>query len=209
MASYELTIRLNPEDTHTINAAKQKIVIVKEVAVNSDSDSDASKVAWLSFSPFENNVITWQTQYGIYASTIEIQAGAKILKSSSVNPASSGVIYPFETGAFDTPYGDAGQNNYGIENKYDTLFTFGMAQSATVNGSLFDAHPLNAITVLSQEQAIFTPIEKLSIFLNAKFNNGVILSSVSNKALDLDLTSTPSRVIHYDKEQGKFIQGDL
>ena len=77
------------------------------------------------------------------------------------------------------------------------------------DSNIFDTFPLNAVTVLSQEQAIFTPIEKISVFLNGKFNNGVIISSVSNKALDLDLTSTPSAVIHYDKDQGKFVNGDL
>jgi hypothetical protein len=209
MASYKLTIRLKTEDVHTINRVNQKIIIVKEVGVDSDTNSNGSKVSWISFSPFENNEITWETEYGIYSSTIQIEAGAKILKTSSVNPASSGLIYPFETGAFDSPSGDAGSNNYGIENKYHEDFTFGMAQSAIVNGNKFDAAPLNAVTVLSQEQAIFTPIEKVSVFLNGKFNNGVIIASVSNKALDLDLTSTPSVVIHYDKEQGKFVNGDL
>ena len=202
MASYKLTITLNAQDVHSINAAKQKIIIVKEVAVNSDSDAEASQVAWLSFSPFEYNEITWEAEYGIYASTTQHQAGANILKSSSIHPASSGVIYPFETGAFDKHSGVVGINNYGIENRHDEDFTFGMAQSAKVNGTTYHAAPLNAVTVLSQEQAIFTPIEKLSIFLNGKFDNGVIISSVRNKALKVDLTSTPFLAINYDKENG-------
>ena len=204
MAAYNLTIQLSNEDVHTINAAQQKIVIVKQVG-----GSSGSPVAWVTFSPFENNLVSWEQEYGVYASTTQVQAGATIQKTSAVNPATSGVIYPFETGSFGDPTGNAGTNNYGVENEYSQQFTFGMAQSVTANGSKYDAAALNAVPVLSNEQAIFTPIEIVSVFLHAQFNNGVIISNITSNALDVDLTSEPSVTIHYDSSQGKFIMGAL
>lgn len=204
MAEYNLTIQLSNDDVHTINAAQQQIVIVKKVG-----GSSGSQVAWVTFSPFENNTVTWEEEYGVYASTTQVQEGATIIKTSAVNPATSGVIYPFETGSFSSPSGNAGTNNYGVENEYSQQFSFGMAQSVTANGSKFNAAPLNAVPVLSNEKAIFTPIEIVSVFLHAKFNNGVIITNITNNALEVDLTSNPSVTIHYDKSQGKFIMGAL
>lgn len=204
MSKYELTIQFTTDDVHEINAVQQKVIIVKEVGGTS-----GSPVAWVSFSPFEKNVVQWEEEYGIYASTTEVQDSATIIKTSAVNPATSGVFYPFETGAFGTPTGDAGKNNYGIENKYSQQFTFGMAQSVTANGSKFNASPLNAAQVLSQEKAKFKPIEKVQVFLQANFNNGVIITSITSNVLEVDLTSNPNVIIHYDKTQGKFILGSL
>jgi hypothetical protein len=84
-----------------------------------------------------------------------------------------------------------------------------MAQSVTANGSKFNASPLNAAPVLSHEKAKFTPIEKVQVFLHAQFNNGVIITDITSNVLDVDLTSNPTVIIHYDKAQGKFILGSL
>ena len=119
--------------------------------------------------PFENNIITWSKEYGVYASFTEILSGASIQKVSAVNPATSGVCYPFETGSFDDPAGDAGKNMYGIDNQTAMQLTFGMAQSVKANGSKFDASPLNAVPVLGHQKATFKPIEKLQVFLHAHF----------------------------------------
>jgi hypothetical protein len=204
MSKYELTIQLATDDVHQINGVNQKVIIVKEVGGTS-----GSQVAWVSFSPFETNVVQWEEEYGIYASSIEVQESATIIKTSAVNPATSGVFYPFETGAFGAPTGDAGENNYGIENKYSQQFTFGMAQSVTANGSKFNASPLNAVQVLSQQKVQFKPIEKVQLFLQGNYNNGVIIASIASKGLEVDLTSNPNVIIHYDKTQGKFILGPL
>ena len=119
-------------------------------------------------------------------------------------------IYPFETGACAYPSSiDAGVNNYGIENKYSQQFTFGMAQSVTVNGNKFDAAPLNSVTVLSKQTAIFNPIEKVTVFLHSKFSNGMIIIDISGKSLEVDLTSKSSVAIHYDQGSGKFVMGEL
>lgn len=204
MSQFQLNIQFTTADVHQINAVNQKVVLVKEVG-----GASGSTVAWITFSPFENNQISWEEEYGVYASTSSVEAGAEIIKTSAVNPAADAVIYPFETGAFDSPTGNIGANNYAIENETSQTLTFGLAQSVTANGSIFAANPLNAVQVLTNEQAKFTPIEKVKVFLHGEFNNGVIITNITSSALELDLTVNPSMTIHYDSTQGRFMLGAL
>lgn len=205
MSSYELDIQFTASDTQQINNNKQKLTIVKEVGGTS-----GSMVVWLAISPYQSNTITWDENYGVYASTSLVEAGATIVKTSFVNPASSGVTYPFENGAFDAAKGDlTDPNSYGIENDTTGVLTFGLAQSVTANGTPFDTNPLNAVSVLTSESAIFTPIEKLQVFLHAVYNNGVVISDVDSPALTVDLTGTTKVIIHYDGTSGHFMVGPL
>lgn len=200
MSSYELIVQIDSADVKEINAAKQVVTIVKEVG-----GSSGEPVAWVAFSPFENNDVSWEEQYGVYASTSQVENGATITKTSAVNPATSEVSYPFQNGTFGSPIPGGPANSYGIANQYSQQFTFGMAQSVTANGSKFDASPLNAVPVLSNEDATFTPIEKIKVFLHAHFNNGVIITNITSKALEVDLTNSPKVTIKYDKASGKFV----
>lgn len=206
MSDFELNIQFRSEDVRLIQQADQKVTLLKEVA-----GSSGQPVTWVTFNPFEGNTVNWTLDFGLYASNTLIQNGATIDKRSTVDPASSGVLYPFADGTFDNPTGDAGVNNYGIQNHYDTAqqLTFGVAQSVTANGTAFEANPLNAVPVLFNQEAIFTPIEKVTIFLQGKFDNGVILTEVQGGALTVDLTNNPSQAVHYDAAKGKFLAGPL
>ena len=205
MASFELTVQFAANDVQQVNAAEQQVTIVKEVGGNA-----GSSVVWIALSPFENNQIDWEEEYGLYASTTSVQNGATITKSAAVNPASSGVIYPFESGAFSSPQGSlSSPNDYGVKNLSPSGLTFGLAQSVTVNSDPFEANPLNAVTVLTQQQATFTAIEKLSVFLHSQFNNGVVISDILGPPLQVDFTHDPIQTIHYDPTQGKFVLGPL
>ncbi|KDM90239.1 hypothetical protein [Photobacterium galatheae] len=200
MSSYNLNINIDSNDVRIINQSQQKIVLVKTVG-----GSSGSKVAWVTFSPFEHNEVSWTEQYGVYASSTQVQNGAEIYKTSAVNPATSEVVYPFENGTFGSPQSGGQTNSYGISNQYSQGFTFGLAQSVTANGNVYDASPLNAVPVLSKQNAIFTPVEKLEVYLQANFNNGVVISQVSSSALALDFTNNSNITIRYDATLGKFV----
>ena len=205
MADYELKIEINPEDVQQINGAKQKVTITKEV-----SGGTSVPVAWVAFEPLSDNELTWEQKYGVYASTTEIQNGAKIVKGSAVNPATSGVYHPFELGAFSGPYGTTSRpNEYGIENRASDQLTFGLAQSVTANGNPFEANPLNAVPVLTRQTATFLAKEKLRVFLHGAFDNGVVISEVQGMGLEVDLTTDPIQTIHYSKSKGGFLLGSL
>ena len=48
---------------------------------------EKKSVAWLTFRPFEFNLLTWETTYGVYASTTEVKSGTRINRSATANPA--------------------------------------------------------------------------------------------------------------------------
>ncbi len=202
MSNYELIIKIEPEDVEQIQQAGQEVGIVKKVINGSSGES----VIWVSFKPFEYNEVKWETQYGIYASTTEIKNGATIFKSSAENPVKTDFYYPFEYGRFKSPTRNIGdRNQYGIENNYSEKLTFGMAQSVTANGNKFEARPLNAVTVLRQETAVFTPIEIVKVFLHGEFDNGVIISEVKSNALEVNLTKNPIRTIAFNSATSSFV----
>jgi hypothetical protein len=200
MSTYKLTINLETQDVKDINVAQQRITMVKKVG-----GSSGSKVAWVSFNPFEHNEVTWDAKYGIYASSTTVQNGSEIYKTSAVNPAICELSYPFENGTFSAPVSGDTPNAYGIKNQYSQQFTFGLAQSVTANGCKFDASPLNAVPVLSMQTSTFTPIEKIEVFLHSNFNNGVVISDITSKALELDFTNDQNITIRYDKTVGQFV----
>ncbi|MEH2237065.1 hypothetical protein [Nostoc sp.] len=201
MVNYQLNIRLATQDVRTINGAGQKVAIVKSVG-----NTSGTPVIWVGFAPFENNQVSWQNQYGVYASSTQVQSGATIFKTSAVNPASANTFYPFVNGTFNSPNPPGGgDNTYGISNNYSQQFTFGMAQSVTANGNTFDANPLNAVPVLSKQNAVFTPIEIVKVFLFGNFDNGVIISNITSNALIVDLTKDPNPTIKYDQSSGTFV----
>jgi hypothetical protein len=201
MSSYSLTIQFTGQDAQAINSANQQVVLVKSV-----SGTNGTPVAWVTFSPFENNVITWDDNYGVYASTTSVEGGALIVKSSTVNPATMNEIYPFESGAFDNPI-QGTVNTYGIKNLSPVTYTFGLAQSVTANSNSFDANPMNAAPVLPQETATFTPIETVQVFLGAQISNGAVITNITSGALTVELSNNPQAIIHYSA--GQFVQGGL
>jgi len=206
MSQYGLTIQFETADVHNINKECKKLTIVKKVGGQS-----GNQVAWITFNPFENNEVNWTEKYGVYASSTEVKAGATIAKISAVNPASDACLYPFETGAFNDPETGIDPNDYAVKNMYKDgkQFTFGLAQSVTANGSKFDASPLNAIAGFPSDKLIFTPIEVVSVFLHAHYDNGVIISNVDSEGLEVDLTDVPEQTIHYDHNSGLFVPGPL
>ncbi len=201
MAHYELTIQFDDSDVREINQNQHKVAIVKEV----EGSQKGKDVIWVAFSPFEFNEVKWDVDYGIYVSENEVQNGASIYKCSTVNPAKAELLYPCEWGTFGTPNSKLEEENtYGIKNQYSKKLTFGLAQSVTANGNKYTANPLNAVSVLSQETVIFTPYQKLKVFLHAEFDNGVVISDITSDALSVDLTKNSIQRIKYNKQMGTF-----
>lgn len=200
MSKYKLNINILSTNVREINMAMQKITLVKSVGKGA-----GTPVAWVTFSPFETNIITWETEYGVYASSTTVQNGAQIQRTSLVGTAVTGTLNPFEEGTFRSPISGGKANAYSIVNKFGKQFTFGLTQTVHVNGEQFAGSPLNAVTALNQQTAIFEPVEKVAIFLEAQFNNGVVISDILSNGLTLDFTHTPELTIRYDESVGQFI----
>lgn len=200
---YQLNIAIDNAGLHQIYAAGQAVTIVKSV-VTSPLASGNLPIGWINFQPLEENSITWMENYSIYATTTALNAGATIVQTSATAPGiQTGWMYTFKQGQFTGAAG-GGAKTFNMTNQQGGMFNFGLAQQAMVNNVPVNA-PLNAVPVLNNETASFTPEEKVSIFLSNSVNNGVVLSQVAGSALSVTLTSqSPAANIGFTDSNNTF-----
>lgn len=201
---YDLNVQISATDVVKIATAEQGVSLVKAVGAETET-----QIIWQHFRPLEFNTVQWQSIYGVYASSTQVVAGSVIVATSVVNPALPGTIYPFANGTFGAPTGEIPRNQYGVANRDSQSLTFGLVQGITGAGGNSPNAPINAVPLLTQETATFTPTEKLSIFLSAEFDNGAVVTDVESPALALDFTTETSQTVHYDGESGQFLPGPL
>lgn len=202
MPTYQLNIQVDASGLSTIAAAGQAITIVKSVG-------SGQPVSWVSFQPMENNTVTWTEVYSVYASSTKIQEGAKIVTLSTV-PAAGGNSYRLSGGKFETGEPTLAASSYGVANedsgvKIDGLqiATCGLYQGAVVNGQS-DSSPLNAVAVPYNENALFTPIERVQVFTSSTHSNGLVISTVASEALAVDFTTQLTQSIYYNDATNQF-----
>ena len=200
---YQLNIAIDQNGLNNIYAAGQAVTLVKSV-VSNPLVSGNLPIAWLNFQPLMQNQVTWIENYYIYATTTQLQAGATIKQSSVTTvPVQTGWDYTFKSGQFSGAQGGA-TGTYNMDNQQGSGFSFGLAQQAVVN-NVSTMAPLNAIPVLVNEGASFTPYETISVFLSASVDNGVVLSQVSSNALAVTLRSqNPSATIGFNDTNNTF-----
>ena len=184
---YQINLDIDDAGLSKIYGASQSVTLVKSVVSNPLATGNLP-IAWLSFQPLESNQIVWVENYFLYASTTVLQSGATInMTSQTGGPVQPGWMYSFAQGQFVSASGTG--STFNVDNNTSTgSFNFGLAQQATVN-NVSTLAPLNAQAVLYNEEASFTPIETISVFLSSYSNNGVVISQVASNALTVQLTS--------------------
>ena len=200
---YQLNIAIDNVGLNHIYGSNQAITIVKSVAA-SPLQAGNLPIAWIQFQPLQENQVTWIENYNIYSTITSLQAGATIVQTSVTNvPVQPGWTYTFQQGQFTGNQGGS-NNTFNLQNAQGGMFSFGLSQQAIVNNVPIMA-PLNAIPVLNNEGATFTPEETVSIFLSNVVNNGVVLSQVASNALVVTLSSqTPSASIGFTNTSNTF-----
>ncbi len=207
MPTYELDIAVDDTGLTQIAAAGQQVTIVKQVP-------GGELVAWILFTPLESNSITWTETYSVYASATNIEDGATIVTESTA-PAAGGSTYSFESGQFAAEVPGISDSDYAVvDNDADIvingveMITSGLYQGAVVNGNS-SSSPLNAVPVLYNETATFTPIETIQIFLSSYDNNGMVISEVASDALTVTYTTDLVQQIYFDDATNTFQMGSL
>ncbi|NYZ12810.1 hypothetical protein HL658_09625 [Azospirillum sp. RWY-5-1] len=205
MKSYSLILNFPHAAVDAINRAGQKVVLVKSVT------GGGGRTAWVTFAPFQQNVVIWSGQYGIYASTSQIETGAMITQCSIVDPAQTGVEYPFQHNTFQSAAvpdtWTVSPTQYATGNENGGALTFGLRQAASVNGTRVITGPVNAVSVLPGQHAIFQPHERICVFVESNVDNGAVVSTVSSNSTTIDLTTTTSQTATYNAATGTFVVG--
>ncbi|EGG14522.1 hypothetical protein DFA_12298 [Cavenderia fasciculata] len=202
MTTYSLKFAFSQAGLSALSSSQEKVCVVKSV------NGKVSNVVWLSIKPFLQNTITFNEAYGLYASNTQIQNGAKISRISNVASCSKGHQYPFLDAGYFGSANSSTVKGYGIINNYGEALTFGLTQTAIVNGKSVDSE-LNATTVLNNQMADYTPIVTLSIYVAASLNNGSVISDITGEPLTLTYTSGTEKIIHFDDTQNMFVEGEM
>ncbi|MES0492014.1 MAG: hypothetical protein ABUK01_18620 [Leptospirales bacterium] len=202
MVNYSLNIEFDNKGLGKIRAAGELVVITKTV----NSGGASAPVAWVTFQPSQQNAVKWSENYQIYASNSKVQNGAQIVEVSNVK-AAAGNSYPFlNSNSFGatTSSGDPAKYTIANQDMKKASLTFGLAQDATVNGTQ-SVNPINAVSLPSNQTAVFTPIETIQVFTMANIMGSTVIDRVNSNALTVDLTSAASQNIKYDDNLNCFV----
>src|ERR1700681_4464274 len=182
--AYTLTTTFTPSDLAVLYATGTNIVVAKP----SSGGNSVPNVAWIVFRPFPSNTMTWEEEYGIYCSTVAIQNGAVLSQmAQSEFPASLGKIYPMTaSGFFGSGQGAGALDSYTATNQYNNLppgpgyLTFGLFQSAVVNGTTLTGNAVSAAPVIYQSQAVMTPYTTVYIWTQSQVASNTVVTTVSS-----------------------------
>lgn len=204
MTSYSLSLAFDPTTLNTFAATGTKIVVAKP-----STDSSAPNVAWIVFNPLENNTITWEDSYGIYASNAEIQNGALLVQTSQVPfPATPGLIYDFTDAGVFTQGQTGGQPNvYSVRNEYSKkpYITIGLYQNANVNGNTVLANAVSAAGVIYKFTALIIPYTTVYVWAQSQVKSNTVVTNVSSPQTAVPLAANkPSASLQYNPPTGTF-----
>lgn len=199
--NYQLDIQISADAVRAINQAGQKVTLVKS------AQQKARQIAWVTFDPMQNNTVSWTEEYGLYATTTQLEEGAVIRQTANTTtPIQLNWVYTFAENVFD-----GGQRNKDADGAFYLTnadgkpnLSFGLTQTVNVQGTVVNA-PLNAVHVLNGQHASFTPIETVSIYLSDIEDNGVVISDIASDALVVELTSANNTAtIGFNAESSTF-----
>lgn len=206
--TYRIILMVDKDDLRTMVLAGVNITVSKAIAGSGPS------VAWQSVRPFEANQITWDEQYGLYASASGIFVGSTIAQISRFAPAVPERYYNFSAdGTFSGPFQgkDApALNAYRVFNKmpasnYPSL-TFGLTQKATVNGQVTNEVVVNAESIVSGSSSTFVPNPTAHVWLQPPVAPGTVVSEPATQVAVVTFgPDVYSQTLVYNRDAGMFV----
>jgi len=208
MQSNILSIQISSEDVIKILKCYQRVTILKKTF-----QPVGKQAVWCSITPFENNILSWSKEYGIFASV----GNNPSTEQSKVFPAVQGQCYPYKDGIFLDPVLHSKRNEYSVLNKDSKNINCGMTQSYQVNGAEYRGIPINSNVLFSNEKASFLVTELITVFLSTykqgeliqPFSGFISEDSIVGPRLNIDFTINNDQTIRYDNIKGQFVMGSL
>lgn len=116
-----------------------------------------TNVAWLTFSPMMQNTITWTEDYQIYVSTTQVQNGAVINLMDAINANPQHQYIWTGVNFMVQPAPSLGSTQFMITNNAAMPAphaTMGLSKQGNVNGMQTGYIPVNAMTVLANNNSL-------------------------------------------------------
>lgn len=204
-SSYQLKISLTSPQLEGLNHANSYIAVAKP------SEGGNPTVVWQSIRPNKAISMTWEEQYGIYASESRVSAGATIDSVSSTDGmAVKGKGYRLlPSGVFVGPEGELSPNSYHAKNLYsepNQSLIMGLYQPAEVGSTLIPGNPVSYAPVGRGAEAIMTPYTTLYVWTQSEVKSKTFLTEVvSAKTKVVFGGSVTSVELEYESEEGIFV----
>jgi hypothetical protein len=199
---YTLVIELGAAGLRHSAERRLRVVVAKP------SGASKPNVAWLAREPAERTTISWDDTYGLYAAVVPERDGLPLSVVAAVYPALDGAIHPFVGTAFGDPVseGRIPRGHYDVRNDEDELaMTFGLLQTATVDGQRSTPVPLNAVNVPAGFTADFTAVTRVYVWAEADVGGGTVVSQMPPDATEVAFDAAHgARRCRYDVESGTF-----
>jgi hypothetical protein len=204
MSTFNLKTAFTDEQLRNIYIAGVNVIVAKPTG------GENPNVAWQVFKPMQANTITWQEEYGIYASTSAVVNGARLNQLSSVPVgAIQNKLYTLESNAtISGPASGGHPNSYTLENKFDQkpYMTVGLFQDANVNGTEIAGNAISAVPVLLASTASMTPYTTVYIWLQASVISNTVVTNVTSPMTALKFGGGVDTIsVAYDSATGKFM----
>jgi len=205
--TFTLTMSFSATDLQNFKATGSNVVIAKPLT------DGVVNVAWIVFSPFPTNHVSWEENYDIYGSNAEITDHTALLVNAN-NPggfATAGTLYTMiPDGAITGPAAGGTPGAFSILNHYSNLpkghFTFGLRQAAMVNEAPHAATALSATAILLQSSAVLTPASVVYLWLQPNLKSNTVVTTVTGPQTQVTLTTAnPSANLSYDPGSGTFL----
>jgi hypothetical protein len=206
---FQLDLLIDSKALPVIRQAGMNIIVAK-----SSGDDTKPNVSWIVTDAFQDNRITWEETYGIYAAPHQtLEHGATISRLSDVFTAQDGAAYSFgELAVFSDPILDGGvaagsfQVNNDMPDPDYSVLTFGLEQSAVVRGKIISPAPLNAALVPASMEAVFTPYTTVWVWLQANVTSGMIITQITSKATSVTFGGDVTKQsLSFQADTGRFL----
>jgi hypothetical protein len=206
MSTFSISTGFTQQDLERFYASGTNVIVAKPTG------GSQPNVAWIVFRPLISNSLTWEENYGIYASNVDVQNGATLTQMSATPyPAVASMLYAMQaTGAITGPNSGGSPNAYSIINLYNNLpkgyLTMGLYQNANVDGTQIVGNAVSAAAVLYQSTATMTPMTTVYLWLQSQVVSNTVVTTVTSPMTRVTLSgSSPAAALVYNATTGTFI----
>lgn len=205
MTFFKLSIGIFYKELHLFSQADYKIFVAKTIA------GSRPTVAWQVFRPMRNNTISWEEEYGMYASSTPLQDGAKLRKTSETKiPAKAGKLYSLqENGAIENSDEDGKAHVFTLLNQFPTLqgsVVAGLCQNAQVNGTQIDGNAVSAMPVLYKNSIEMQPCPSVHLWISSRGEESSLAQPGTSTVTELSFEDGINEITSYfDIRTGKFL----
>lgn len=204
---FQLDTSFAQEDLSRFLASGSNVVVAKPAA------GGQPNVAWVVYRPLLANTMTWEENYGIYASNADIINGAKLNQLSRTDyPALPAMTYTLgPEGFFGPPTSGGSAGSYTAVNTYNNLpkgyLTMGLYQDAVVNGAPATGNAVSAAPVIFNSTAQMTPFTTVYLWIQSSVVSNTVVTTVTSPMTKVVFGGPVRRAsLRYDSATGLFVQ---